>query len=243
MTHDFGRLPIAPPIVRLCASVATLGQRSLMALLTLSFLFLPRLAFSDPTTIAVLAPTTGPHSLIADQIYAGVQLAIRDINSTSGSDSQIQLQRIDTSLSPEQSSDNPYDWSTIRSQLSGADIDFIIGGYTRAESAALNTLATEWGVPTMLLAAMDSFDAGSTPNNLVLEMGLPDEEVNKTSLNKWAIDNQLNKIVVAFDFENDRSYEYGKTIAPKLYLTPTLRSPPFRFRDRIHFNTCISLRR
>ena len=184
---------------------------------TLAIVLLSHAAVSEetPINVAVLPPAQEPFSILGEQVYVAARAAGQDLLS---SGSSIVIHNIAAQWSP----DDPDTWASIHDQLTAANIDFLIGGYTPRESAALGALASEWRLPTVLLTPASRSDGSSGESDLVLEMGDTSDRVYTSSVVDWVNqyvtnpeDQQRATIAILFDFEDDASYRFGTDITPQ----------------------------
>jgi len=176
-------------------------------------------ALSEPINVGVLVPSEGPLSVLGEQVYTAARIAREDLLNDDEPRSELVIHRIATPWSHA----NPYTLPTVRAQLTEAQIDFVIGGYTPEQSAYLNAVANEWHVPTILLAPTGSSAASSIQSDFVLEMGDTVDQVYKRSVKEWADEyvnvsadqKGLRTIAILFDFEDDTSYRFGTDLTPQ----------------------------
>ena len=182
------------------------GIRAYAACVLLAAVFIGQVS-GDTLHVGVLAPSTGPFANLGEQIFASASISSNA--STYAFTCDIELHRIDAEPLSPQFKSGPYNWDVFE-KLKADNIDVVIGGYTPAESAILRGLATDAGIPTVLLAP--TYEIESSSSDFVLEMGPTWEEVYSKSVAEWASVHQLDDLVVMFDFGDDESYEYGSII-------------------------------
>ncbi len=185
---------------------------------TLALVLLSHTAVSQETAInvAVLPPAQEPFSVLGEQVYVAARAAEQDLSISGGSN--IVIHNVAAQWSP----DDPGTLASIHDQLTAANIDFLIGGYTPEESAALDALASKWRLPTVLLTPASRSDASSGSSDLVLEMGDTLDQVYTSSVMNWvnqhvrnSADQERTTIAILFDFEDDASYRFGTDITPQ----------------------------
>ena len=206
-------MQVVHTVGRYAAPLRHMRILSALALVAFAHLSAPRLSVSEPINIAVLAPSSGPLTLVAEQILVATRISTSDIKAKSPLFADINIHRIDFQApSPSSSAFDLDRWEPIHAQLREANIDFVIGGYTPTESAILSQLTKTWNIPAILLSPIEQDDRAASLSDLVLEMGPSQTELYTTSLNTWATEQGLSDIVVLFDFEDDTSYYYGTDI-------------------------------
>lgn len=176
----------------------------------------------DTIKLGLLVPLSGPLEPLGRQVKAGAELALQDLSDSVNQDVELFLP--DAYQVESSSWEEPDDIQIAYDLFKENDVDFIIGGVTTTASDALRRIATEEGIPVILLSPTSQ----SLPTHF-LQMGVTQEEIFRETARQWATELNITDLMVIYDKSDDESYRYGVNITPQVFegIADEIRRVPF----------------
>jgi len=100
---------------------------------------------SEPVTVVVMAPLSGPYAAEGESYVNNVLMAAEEMNQLGGINGrQIEVIWRDTETHPDVARER------LKAVLADTKVDFIVGGLSGAVEVAMGELAEREGIPTLI---------------------------------------------------------------------------------------------